>query len=259
MISGLYSSASCLLNAEREVDLISTNLANCTTPAFKQSRVTFSSFPDIMLKVADRDGHARTLGKVGGGSVPDAVTTCFAAGDYERTGNPTDLAIEGEGFFQVLTDRGIRYTRNGSFHQDVEGVLRDGASNPVLGANGIVRIGQQSFTVNEKGEVIVTKEAGGILTEEVIDQIQVVDINDKKLLRRSGGCLFELPKGHEDQIKESPALIRQSFLEDSNMTPIHGLIQMISAFRAYEASAKMLEAINETFQKSVIEVANVNA
>jgi flagellar basal-body rod protein FlgF len=259
MISGLYSSASCLLNAEKEVDLISANLANCSTPAYKQSRITFSSFPDMMMKVVGRDGHTRVLGKVAGGAVPDAVITCFRQGDFQRTGSPTDFAIDGEGFFQVQTDQGVRYTRNGSFHRDVEGILRDGADNPVIGANGIVRIGQQNFTVNQKGEVIVTQESGGVLSEEVIDRIETVDIGDKSLLLSSGGCRFELPKGYEDQIRESSGEIRQNFLEDSNMTPIHGLIQMMSAFRAYESSTKMLDAINETFQKSVNEVANANA
>lgn len=256
MYSGLYASASSLLNGQRSVDLIAGNLANINVPGYKEARPVFRSFPDILLRTsAARDQNPATLGRVGGGSSLDHVFTSFEGGPLTPTGNRDDLAISGNGFFQVLTDRGVRLTRNGSFLRDPDGVLRNAENEPVLGRNGIVSIPDPVYVVKEDGRVFGVRENREVREEYLIDQLDVVDVSDESVLIREGDSHFSLPEGREDLLVPADGEVRQGCLERANLTLVDAMVRMIDAFRAYEMSQRMLRAIDETLDKVVNDVA----
>jgi len=259
VISGLYASATCLLNGQKALDVVVNNLANVNVPAFKQQRTTFRSFPDIMLQHAGpSEPSQRAIGKVGGGARVDEIRTSFHPGQLNFTGNQDDLAISGDGFFQVLTDKGVRYTRNGSFSRDTQGVLRASDGSPVMGKGGLVYIGEQSYQVKSNGDVVVIREEGGVVTEQLIDTVDLVEVTRPEVLKRVGNSQFELPPEYAHLARPATGTVLQGYLEQANISVVSAMVRMIDAFRTYETSQRAIHAIDETLKKAVNEVAKVS-
>lgn len=256
MYTGLYASASALLNGQRSVDTISANLANVSVPGYKEQRVAFRPFPDVLLSVmSDTAGSPESIGDTGSGARVDDLFTNFQDGRIDYTGNRDDLAVSGDGFFQILTDGGLRLTRNGSFTRDAQGILRTSSNEPVLGKRGLITISDPVYTVKENGEIFVTRDNGGRLEEISIDRIELVDVEDKSLLVREGNSRFRLPDGMESALVPADGRVHQGYLESANLTMVDAMVQMIDAFRSYETSQRMLKAIDETLDKVVNDVA----
>lgn len=256
MISGLYASASSMLNGQKTIDIVSGNLANAMIPGHKQERAAFRSFPDILMRTSTPGGEdPRSIGRVGGGAFSDTVRTSFVEGQLVRTGIPTDLAVSGDGFFQLMTPDGIRYTRNGTFGLDGDGFLVASDGRMVMGQNGAVHVGQADFVVRSSGEVAVMEDAGGVVQERIVDQMEIVDFENRDALVRMGNSEFALSDDSGQRPHAAEGTIVQGFLEQSNMNLIEGMVQMIDAMRAYEASQKMLQSIDQTFEKIVNDVA----
>jgi flagellar basal-body rod protein FlgG len=255
--TGLYASASSLLNGQRTVDTITGNLANIHVPGYKEQRATYRPFPDV-LQGALAAGQTSTgnVGQAGGGAYVQEILTSFDDGRLDHTGARDDFAVSGDGFFQILTDRGVRLTRNGSFLRDSEGVLRTSENDPVLGSRGLITIPDPEYTVKEDGEIFVTRDNGGLREEISIAKIEMVDVEDKSVLVREGNSRFRLPEGMEDSLVPADGKIQQGYLERSNLTVVDAMVQMIDAFRSYEMSQRMMRAIDETLDKVVNDVAS---
>ena len=132
MIRGLYTGASGMLAEMTRTDVISNNIANVNTTGFKKDRTIFRAFPEMNIHRIDDPvsvGLDRTMdprpfiGMMGTGVMVDEVNTDFSQGNFNTTSNLLDVAIKGEGFFEVQTPEGIRYTRDGSFSLSREGYL----------------------------------------------------------------------------------------------------------------------------------------
>jgi flagellar basal-body rod protein FlgF len=256
MFSGLYASASSLFNGQKAVDVLASNLANIQVPGYKEQRPVYRSFPDLMLRVAQAaDSNPKEIGKTGGGAFVQDIYTSFENGQLTHTGNRDDLAISGNGFFQVLTERGVRLTRNGSFERDPQGILRNANEEPVLGKNGFIHIPEPVYTVKEDGQICIIEQRGDVREEVPIDQLDIVDVENKAHLRREGNSQFSLPEGISDTPVQANGRVQQGYLEQANLTVVDAMIQMIDAFRSYEMSQRMLKAVDETLDKVVNEVA----
>ena len=163
MIRGLYTGASGMIAQEARMNTVSNNLANVDKTAYKKDSAIFKAFPDMIIRRINESGLGITpagsydtmpyVGKLGTGVELNEVFTDFAQGSLQRTENNFDLALEGKGFFTVLTETGEKYTRDGSFTINQDGVLMTHNGNPVLGENGIIVVQKNNFIVNERGEV----------------------------------------------------------------------------------------------------------
>ncbi len=243
MLRGLYSAASGLRYQTIRHDVLANNMANATTPGFKRSAVLAQTFEEALL-VRMSYSSGRPLGLLG--TMPRGVAaaetlTDISPGPLMHTANPLDLAIEGPGFFVVETPVGERYTRDGSFRVSADGVLVDGRGYPVLGQAGPIRVDGGEVTVERDGTLRVDGRAVGRL--RVVDLLDPVQVGENLFTGTERG--------------EAGAAVVQGYLEGSNVNALEEMVNLLEAFRAYEAVAKVVQAHDEVLAKAVNEVGRI--
>ncbi len=206
------------------------------------------------------------VGKIGTGVEVNEVYTLFDQGPLQRTENPLDLALEGRGFFVVLTERGERYTRNGAFTVNQEGILVTHNGNPVLGENGIIRLQHNNFMINERGEILVNNAISleprdvvsmtGNAWENpvVVDRLRVVDFENIREIKKEGDSMYRETPESGPAISATQFSVRQGFLEKSNVNVVREMVDMIEVQRSYEANQKTVQAHDQTLGKLINEV-----
>lgn len=243
MIRGIYTAASGLGVLQTRMDITSNNLANISTNAFKQDRVISSSFPEFILQEKIRTGMAgrnfgswAPIGRTNQGNVVTSVLTDYNAGVLKETGQETDLALSGEGFFafEVHEENGSRvlYSRDGELHRDSEGYLVNSRGHRLLGENGPVQVNGAGFTVEANGLLLSSDNEEAVLT--------IMQFPEKSKLVKEGDSYYSALQG-EGTAAGNPG-IRQGFLERSNVDLPVETVRMIEIVRAYEAGQKLLQA-----------------
>jgi flagellar basal-body rod protein FlgG len=222
----MYTSASGMVPGVKKQDLIANNLSNVGTTGFKKDRMFTRELSVAEKKLTPKKSDWEQ-------PMADRLFIDFAPGTFDKTGNPHDLAIEGDGFFTLTDPEGNTYlTRSGAFEVNQEGYLSYPGGYLLNGQGGPIQVGNSEFTVNQNGEV----EIGGSIT----DRILPVTVPDVEKLDRIGGAMFSLPAG----IETSPvplAQIQQGYLEASNVDVVHEMVDMIITYRTYEANARALQ------------------
>jgi len=258
MIRGLYASAWSMKANTKKMDVISNNLANVNTTAFKKDTVVFESFPELLaIRVNDSRSNLNPSGRVGMVELSHdvgEVYTYFNQGQLVQTDNYYDLAINNSNtaFFTVefMGENGQArelYTRDGAFATNNEGFLVTKDGHRVLGVNGPIMIGSGEFTVQEDGTIIKDNE--------VIDQLLIRDFTDTTTLRKYGNNLLE--RTDETQERAFEGSVLQGHLEQSNVNIIKEMVDMITVIRSYEANQKMIQAHDSTLDKAVNQVGSV--
>ena len=165
MIRGWYTGASGMNAQQNRLDAISNNLANVDTAGYKRDIVVSKSFPELLIRRTNADGvykipngmgsadAAPVIGKLGLGVETNESYIDFTQGSFKLTNTATDIALSGKGFYTIETPNGERYTRNGDFFIGKEGILETKDGYPVLGENGIIRVENDKFTVNQDGVI----------------------------------------------------------------------------------------------------------
>ncbi len=223
------------LRQEKRFQLIAQNLSNVQTVGYKKDVPLFSTLLSQALNITS-------------GEKANFSMTSFQQGNIEKTGNGLDLAIEGEGFFKVMTPNGIRYTRAGHFRLDREGRLTHANGFPVLGRNGEIRLNGREMVVEKDGRVV----ANGI----EVDRIHLVTFDDLTRLRKEGSNLFAL----EGAVREREALtatVLQGYLEQSNVNSVEEMVKLIDALRTYESCIKVIQSRDELNGRVVNELGRV--
>jgi flagellar basal-body rod protein FlgG len=215
--------------------LISNNLSNAQTVGFKKDDLVFHT---ILNRSWDQLQASPT----------DEVKTLFHQGNVQRTGNELDLAIEGEGFFQIKTPYGMRYTRAGNFKLNNERQLVNAEGLPVMGKNGEIIISGQGIAVETDGTI---KVDGG-----EVDQIVLVTFPDLDLLKKEGHNLFRL-EVPQKEMEANDSRILQGALESSNVNPIEEMVNMIDSLRSYESCLKIVQSQDELDSKAVNDLGRV--
>ena len=277
MIRGIYNSASGMIAQQARIDVISNNLANVDKTAFKRDLTIFKAFPDMLIRRINEDGLGITpagsydtmpyVGKLGTGVEVNEVFTQFTQGSLQRTENNFDLALEGRGFFTVQTERGERYTRNGSFTINQEGILVNHLGYPVLGENGTIRVQKNNFMINERGEIIVNaalslepEDLVGLTNNSweepvVIDQLKIVDFDNIREIKKEGDSLFRETEFSGPPLPQENVQVLQGFVEKSNVNIVREMVDMIEVQRSYEANQRSILAHDQTLGRLINEVA----
>lgn len=257
MIRALHTAATGMEAQQQRIDVIANNLANVNTTGFKKSR---ADFQDLLYQQVRAPGTAAAQGvtvptgvQVGTGVRTVSTHRTFTAGDLLQTGNQFDLAIEGDGFFQVTLPGGEQaFTRAGNFEVDPQGMLVTPDGYPLDPAI-VVPPGATAATVGADGTVSVTVAGENEATE--VGQIQLATfINPGGL--RSIGRNFLQPTTASGQPQVNPpglqgaGTLAQGFLEMSNVKVVEEMIGLISSQRAYEVSSKVITATDEMMQKT---------
>ena len=238
MNSGMYSALSGNIAAMRRMDVISNNLANVNTPGFKKDRMLFEG----ML------AGSTTPPAVPQGSTADPILQKeslfidYAPGPVNQTGNPLDLAIEGDGFLTVTTPNGPAYTRQGNLRLASDGTLVTIDGYPVQGDNGTIRIQGGKVEIDAKGAVSV--DGAPVAT------IKVVDFPRPYQLKKLGQALL-VPEDPQVTPQAARADIRQGSLEGSNVESITEMVQMIETNRYFDACQRAIRGFDDMAAKAV--------
>jgi flagellar basal-body rod protein FlgG len=237
------------------IDNIANNLANVNTTGFKRGRVDFQDLLYQTVKPAGASASTSTEVPtgiyLGYGSRPAAIQKVFAPGAYQRTDNPLDLMIEGDGFFQVmLPNSETAYTRDGSFKLDSQGRLVT-SNGDVINPAITIPQGAQNITVGNDGTVSVTMP--GQTAPSVLGQMQIARFANVGGLEPIGQNLYKETQASGTPQTGTPGnngygTVRQSFLEMSNVSVVEELVAMIASQRAYEINSKAITSADEMMQ-----------
>jgi flagellar basal-body rod protein FlgF len=255
MIRGLYTSGWSMLANTKKMDVISNNLANASTTAFKKDTVVFEAFPEILTRrLNDVQSNSNPSGRIGSmelSSDVGEVFTYYNQGQLVKTGSDFDIAINGANtaFFTVLVpgqDGTVNeyFTRDGAFTLNSDNQLVTKEGYPVMGEQGGIYLDDGPFTVEDDGTLV----QNGI----VVDRLLIRQFANGSDLRKYGSNLVESTEGAQ-QINFT-GVIEQGNIEQSNVDIVREMVDMISVVRAYEANQKMIQVQDETLGKAVNEV-----
>ena len=245
MNSGMYPAVSGNLAAMRRLDVISNNLANVNTPGYKKDKMSFEGL---------------LAGNINPPAIPQSMTADpilqkeniyidYTSGPTSQSGNPLDLALDGDGFFAVTTPEGTAYTRQGNFRTSAEGTLVTVDGYPVQGSGGgAISIKGSRVEIDAKGAVMVDGTQAG--------SIAIVDFEKPYKLTKTGNALF-VPSDPQTVPETGKARIQQGHLEGSNVDSISEMVQLIETNRYFEACSKVIKGFDDMAAKAASELGRV--
>jgi flagellar basal-body rod protein FlgF/flagellar basal-body rod protein FlgG len=238
--SGFYSAFTALAARMQSLDLVANNLANANTVGYKSEKEFYRAF-DYSLgnnntRLTSLNQAINNFGMIGGAHVD------LSAGSLQTTGNDTDLAIDGEGFFSVQTKAGVRYTRNGNFRLNAQRQLVDAEGNGLIGEQGPITLPDGKLTVSDDGTVSVG--------DAIVDKLQVVSFPPGTVIVPEGNTDFTAPAG--SAVPAASAQVRQGMLEASNSDPVSSAVALIDLQRNAEMVQRALTIFNTDFNQTAV-------
>lgn len=243
MDAGIFSAVSGSMAAQTRLDALANNLANANTPGFKAERV---------LQRAEKAGEIAPPPT----SVPTPVTrefvqTDFGQGPVSQSGNPLDVALAGEGFFVVKTERGERLTRSGNFTIDAEGYLATSDGSRVQGTSGDLQIPGSPVVIASDGTI----QAGD--DRQRVGQLRVVTVEKMDGLLRENGTRFAPGAQVPADAPAGSVRVIQGAIEGANLSPVEGLVSLIETVRGFETYMRAAERLDQVTAKAIAEVGRV--
>jgi flagellar basal-body rod protein FlgF/flagellar basal-body rod protein FlgG len=246
MDSGLYAAYTGLLARTQALDTAANNLANAGTAGFRAQHDYFSGVlaggADQAPETASQVGQSvNDFGILGGNRLD------LGQGEIKSTGNPLDLALEGQGFFAIQTSNGIRYTRDGAFSRSSTGVLQTAQGEPVLDPNQKpITIPTGSIYVSPDGNISVSTAGGNV----IVGRVGAFDFAQSSVLTAEGANRFS---ANGAKPIAANAAIEQGSIEGANEDAIQGTMQLVLVQRQAEMMQKALSVFNNDFDKTASE------
>lgn len=252
MIDALYIAASGLRSEQKQIDVISNNVANMQTPGFKRSRVNFADVAGTALPAAvANDAPARAAEPMPGGTRISSTISEFDTGELKPSGNPLDLAIDGAGLFELELDNGtVAYTRDGQFRLDGEGTLRTMQGARLANAPQIP-LEATDVRVSSAGEISVLmpgdteRSVLGAVELAVFgaaDALQSVGDNRYAATLAAGTPTYAVPG------EAGSGKLQQGYVEMANVQMIEEMSSLVMAQRAYQLNARVLQAADQVLE-----------
>jgi flagellar basal-body rod protein FlgG len=238
---------------EKQLQLLSNNLANVNTAGFKKDRGRFREFS--LAAAADSKNLPLRPDQL---QAPEywmeySTYTDFSAGALRKTGRPFDLALSGNGFFCVRTPDGVMYTRRGDFTVNADEVLVTQEGFPVLGKGGEIRIKLakpsgdiREFSISEEGTVTVDGSE--------VDRLRIIDFTQSHALEKAGHNYYRALKPRSLEELDEGLMVSQGFLELSNVDTIRMMTEMIEVLRGYESYQKIMRSVDDMNAKLINDV-----
>jgi len=247
MIDALYISASGLRGEQKQIDVISNNVANMQTPGFKRSRVNFVD----VATAAVGGGPAAPAEHRGDGTRVASTSAFFGAGELRQTGNPLDVAIDGDGFFEVEgADGRLLYTRDGQFRVDAEGNLVTVQGLKL--AHGLqIPAGATDVRIDPNGAVSAVLAGDTARTDlgtlelatfAAPDALDAIGDNTFAATDAAGAPTYSQPGD------TATGRLQQGYVEGSNVEMIDEMSSLVLAQRAYQLNARVLQASDQILE-----------
>ena len=288
MWRGLFTAATGMVTESRRTDVIANNLANAANTGYKKDTAVHREFENMLIKrMYDQDNNsggvkfgglldtdsgditkfkgfkvnqndAPVIGELGLGDYIDEIAVDYSQGAFESTGNTFDLAIAGEGFFAIQTPQGIRYTRNGAFFRNQDGVIQDIRGYNLLDTRGNpitipANTSDSSIAVSPNGSIyingqLVTTVANNEQNATPV-QIQIVQFDNRLAIQKQGDNLFYAV--NNAQPEQATGEVMQGMLEKSNVEIVREMVELIHNHRLYEANSKAVTTQDSMLDNSV--------
>lgn len=223
----------------READIIANNVANAGTNGFKSRRLAFQEY----LMPTARGDAFRPMDQRLSYVLDRGVGLDFAQGPIERTGNPLDVAINGEGYFAVQTPRGERYTRDGAFALNAAGELVTASGAKVMGESGAIAFSPQEGNIEIGADGVITTSAG------VRGKLKLVRFAEPKSLVNEGDNLFSSPRPGQPLGKDGK--VESGSLERSNVRSVIEMTRLMEVSRAYQNIAAMIQRTDDLRRSAI--------
>lgn len=246
MSNGFYTAAQAMLLQQRRLNTISNNIANVKTNGYKKEETVISSFQENLLYRIENNQKIE-IGSVSNLQGIDEINFRFDIANLEDTNRSLDIALVSEGFFTVKTNNTVFYTRDGSFNIDSEGYLVTSNGARVQGLKGDIRVMDDSFVVNETGQVRNSKG-------QILDTLLIKAPNEQSNLIKMDNGYFSETSGKMQTI--TPWVI-QSMLENSNVDVTEEMTQLIEVQRNFQSVANALKTIDGLNARAVSEIGKV--
>jgi len=272
-LNDLWVSVSGAIAQQQKVETIANNVANANSVGFKKDQTTFKEHLTALTKGLDDidlprkewkpSDFYRSYGAEDGFVAVNGTFTDFEQGQLKPTGNPLDLAISGKGFFEVLTENGLRYSRRGILSINQDGLLVNEQGFPILSKinlqdatnqpstlpspeERVIKVTGKSIEINHNGEIFNGKQK--------IGDLSVVEFNDIQALRKEGGLLFINLDATNIRQNNLTSTVHQGFLEGSNVNAISEMAELIKAHRHFENIQKAIKTYDNITGKGVNEI-----
>jgi flagellar basal-body rod protein FlgG len=288
MWRGIFTAATGMITEAQRTDVISNNLANAATTGYKKDIAIHREFENMLIKrMYDQDNNkssgvqfgglldtadssdvtkfkgfkvnqndAPTIGELGLGDYIAEIAVDYSQGAFESTGNTFDLAIAGEGFFTIQTPEGVRYTRNGAFFRNQNGVIQD-----IRGYNLLDKQGKPiTIPADVSDSRIIVSADGSISTDEqgrTLAQIQLVQFDNRLAVQKQGDNLFYAV--NNAQPEQATGEVMQGMLEKSNVEIVREMVELIHNHRLYEANSKAVTTQDSMLDNSVNQIGRLGS
>lgn len=284
MFRGLYTATSGMMSNNRKQQILTNNLANANTPGFKQDQTVLRAFPAQLIKAMNIGNSTTngsnistgqtTIGKLNTGVYAQEGIPSFVQGALKETGNTTDISLLAEllpinpdtqqkgtlVFAARLDNNEIRYTQNGQFTVDQNGFLTTSEGYNVLNQNlQPIQVNSKEFTVEDDGQIVLQN---GIATNRLwlgyTENPEQFIKEGQGLMRWAGN-----PEGNPqfiedvDVLNNTDSLVKQGFIEQSNVDLTQTMTQMMTTYRGFEANQKVIQAYDRSMEKAVNEIGRV--
>lgn len=242
MIYGLYLSAQGAETQALRQAVLSNNLANAATTAFKPDVPVFQAHWPFDVREEQPTEVPDTINDQTGGVSLAATVTNFSQGPLNVTNRPLDVAIMGPGFLQAGTPTGPLLTRNGQMATDGLGRLTTSEGHPIHDPSGqpiVIPEGYTEVAISSDGLVSAT-DPGGV--REIFGQLGLFEPNDIRLMTKEGNSFYRPMNGVRQAVNGQ---VRQGVLEQSNADPVHGMVELIETSRAFEMNLNLVKYQDE--------------
>lgn len=253
MLRGLYTAYTGMLNEQYRMDIMSNNLANADTTGFKKEGSTSQAYDEVMaVKIKDLSENPNTpkrLGNMSLGVKIGETYTDFSQGSLRITENTYDLALGGEGFFNIeftskAGETSTKYTRDGGFTLTKDGYLVTKDGDYVLGESGRIQLSTTA------GDTIIDREGNIYQDGNLVASLKITEFEDTNYLTHYGETMWDAKDGAVSKDAED-ASVYQGYLEMSNANVVKEMVNMITISRQYEANQKMITTFDDTLEKSM--------
>jgi flagellar basal-body rod protein FlgF len=237
---------------QRELDVISNNVANMNTSGYKADGAVFEEYLSPVARAAMTQSRISF--------VQDRATWHnMSQGTVEQTGNPLDIAIQGNGFFVVQTPRGERYTRNGALQINAAGELVTGSGMRVLGENGPIQFQStdRDISIAQDGTISV-REGTQTQTSSLRGRLRIVSFARPQQMQKDGDGTFSAAANNVSQ-PDPESRVLQGAVEKSNVHSIAEMSRLIEVTRSYTQVAAMLQQQGDMRQSAIQKLADVPA
>lgn len=247
MVKGLYTAYTGMINEQHRMDVLTNNLANASTVGFKKEGATSQAFDEVLaVKIKDTTdaGMVKPLGGVSLGVKIGENYTDYSQGSLRETGNTYDIALSGNGFFQIeFTNKAgqtsTKYTRDGSFTLNKDGYLVTKDGDYVLGRGGRIKLDPlQTASIDKMGNIYQN--------DTLVATLDITDFEDYNYLEHYGENYYQTVDGYKE--KTGDYQILSGYLEMSNMQVVSEMVEMISVSRAYETNQKIVQTYDSSLE-----------